>query len=123
MDLSCKIIEMLPETVIKGRNGDFIRGGFVAETIGQYPKKVKFDVLGDLWGKIKQSYVVGSSVQVYFDVESRLWKLNWYTTLRVWRVDDLQKAGAGNNSQSQQQPQAANNNNNGATDNSDSVPF
>ena len=69
MDLTCKVVSILPEQSFTGRQGEFVRFGFVGETQGQYPKKVKFDVLGrDKWEKLSPFIVLGSDVQVFFDV-------------------------------------------------------
>lgn len=101
MDITGKITEILPEQRFSSkRTGqEYVRYGFVLETGGAYPKKVKFDVLGeDQWGKmlpyIQSSMNGGTDCTVSFDVNSRLWKGKWYTTVSAWKVFG---GGAGNN--------------------------
>jgi len=87
MDLTCKVVSILPEQSFTGRQGEFVRFGFVGETQGQYPKKVKFDVLGrDKWEKLSPFIVLGSDVQVFFDVSSREYNGKWFTQCDAYRV-------------------------------------
>lgn len=94
MDLTCKVVSILPEQSFTGRQGEFVRFGFVGETQGQYPKKVKFDVLGkDKWEKLSPFIVLGSDVQVFFDVTSREYNGKWFTQCDAYRVSVV-SAGA-----------------------------
>lgn len=87
MDVIGRVQSVLSEERIKGRNGEFVRYGFVIETSGQYPKKLKFDVFGeDRWGRMSSAVCVGSDIQVYFDVSSREWQGRWFTQLDCYRV-------------------------------------
>lgn len=66
---------------------------WVLETIGQYPRKVKFDVFGDrvdtLHFELGQSYVVS------VDVESREFNGRWYTDLKAFAVRPSVAAAGG----------------------------
>ena len=94
MDLTCRVVSILPEQSFTGRQGEFVRFGFVGETQGQYPKKVKFDVLGrDKWEKLSPFIVLGSDVQVFFDVTSREYDGKWFTQCDAYRVSVV-SAGA-----------------------------
>lgn len=108
MDITGKITQILSEERFSSqRTGqEYVRHGFVLETGGAYPKKVKCDVLGDdQWGKmlpyIQQSMSSGADCTVSVDVSSREWKGKWYTTVSAWKVF----GGGGNNN-------SGNNNNN-----------
>lgn len=120
MDLVCKIVELLPEQRFNGRNGEVVRYSFVGETQGQYPKKVKFDVLGaERWDRLRPYVTVGGVSQVFFDVESRRWKENWFTSLTCYRVNGAMGSGgnAGSNTDNtQSQPNSVSNDN-------DPIPF
>lgn len=88
MDIQGKVKMILPEQKFQSKKGEFVRYGFIIETNATYPKNVKFDVLGvDRWTKLAPSIVVGNDVQVYFDVESRQWKDNWFTSVSAYRVN------------------------------------
>lgn len=59
---------------------------FVIETFGQYPQKICFQI----WGEDKISTMlpqIGETVEVYFDIESREFKGQWYTTAKAWKVN------------------------------------
>lgn len=125
MEVTGKVVAILQPEVFKGRNGDVTKNGFVIETEGQYPKRLKFDVLNvDLWGRLALSE--GVNVNVSFDAESREWNGRWFTSLLCWRCiivagGSRQPAGqSGSYSRSQSpsveapQPQSSN---------SDDIPF
>lgn len=62
----------------------FQKREFVIETIGQYPKKVCFQLFGD---KVNDCPNVGEEVKVSFDPESREWSGKWFTQLNAWKVE------------------------------------
>ena len=84
MEISGKIIALLPGQSGQGKNGTWKKQEYILETTGQYPKKVCFSIWGD---KIDQFAVKqGESVEISFDVESREYNQRWYTELRAFRV-------------------------------------
>ena len=86
-EVQCKILELLPEQRGTSSRGEWVRRGFVAETLGEYPKKMQFDVLGqERWDKMSQYVQVGREVKVSFDVESRQWQNKWFTGLSCFSV-------------------------------------
>lgn len=90
MEVTCKIESILSEQRFNGRSGEVVRYGFVGVTGGQWPKKVKFDVIGaDRWEKISQYVQVGADSQVFFDVESREWQGKWFTSLIAFKVTSI----------------------------------
>lgn len=91
MEISGKIIAVLPIATGQGKNGTWRSQAYVLETADQYPKKVCFNLFGD---KIDQFPIaIDETVNVSFDVESREYNGRWYTTIRAWKVD---KNGSGN---------------------------
>jgi len=98
MDIQCIIIEVLPEQRGNGSRGEWVKHQFLAETIGQYPKKLKFDVWSDeRWQKMLPYIIPTAEVKVSFDIESKEWKDNWFTQLNAFSVY------AGSNAQPAQQ--------------------
>lgn len=88
MDITCKIIKILPvESFTSSRNGqNYNRYGFIGETQEQYPKKIHFQCLGDeKWQKL--GIVLDEEFQISFDLSSREWKGRWYTQVDVWRAE------------------------------------
>lgn len=87
MDIQCVIVEMLPEQRGNGSRGEWVKHQFLAETVGQYQKKLKFDVWGDeRWEKMKAYIIPTAEVKVSFDIESNEWNDRWYTQLNAFSV-------------------------------------
>lgn len=85
MEISGKIIAVLPLASGQGKNGTWRSQDYVLETTDQYPKKVCFNLFND---KIDQfPLVIDDQVNVSFDVESREYNGRWYTTVRAWKIE------------------------------------
>ncbi|MDD4971183.1 MAG: DUF3127 domain-containing protein [Paludibacter sp.] len=85
MEISGKIIAVLPIATGQGKNGTWRSQDYVLETADQYPKKVCFNLFGD---KIDQFPIaIDDQVNVSFDVESREYNGRWYTTVRAWKIE------------------------------------
>jgi len=85
MEISGKIIAVLPIATGQGKNGTWRSQDYVLETADQYPKKVCFNLFND---KIDQfPLAIDDVVSMSFDVESREYNGRWYTTIRAWKVD------------------------------------
>jgi hypothetical protein len=90
MEITGRIIQLLPLQTGQGKNGVWKKQDFVIETEGQYPKKVCISAWGD---KVSESVLVaGKEVTVSFDIESREFNGRWYTDVRAWKVEE---AGGG----------------------------
>lgn len=84
MEISGKVIKVLPLQSGEGKNGLWQKQEFVIEVPGQFPKKVCFSLWGD---KVTQFPIKeGDPVTLNFDLESREFNNRWYTEARVWRV-------------------------------------
>src|SRR5690349_19747520 len=91
MDISGKIIQLLPVQTGQGKNGTWKKQEFILETGDTYPRKVCIAVWGD---KIDMgSFKTGDMVDVSFDVESREYNGRWYTDVKAWKIVS-KKAGA-----------------------------
>lgn len=85
MQLTAKLIQVLPVQTGMGKNGEWRKQSIILETDGMYPKKVCMTFWGD---KINESVLqIGNILDVSFDVESREYNGNWYTDLRAWKID------------------------------------
>jgi hypothetical protein len=95
MDISGKIIQLLPAQEGQGKNGTWKKQEFILETADTYPKKVCIAVWGD---KIDvKSFKPGDAVEVSFDVESREFNGRWYTDVKAWKVIAAKQKEAGKN--------------------------
>lgn len=84
MEISGKIIAILPLQTGQGKNGSWRSQDFILETGDQYPKKVCINLFNDKIDKFP--LVLNEAVTVSFDIESREYNGRWYTTARAWNV-------------------------------------
>lgn len=85
MEITGKIIRILPAQSGQGRNGEWKKQDFVLETNDQYPKKVCFTVWGD---KIDTFDIrEGEELIVSITIESREYNDRWYTNVQAWKVE------------------------------------
>ena len=96
MEISGKIIELLPEKSGESANGGWRKQEFILETEAQYPKKICFMVWGDKIDEFKIQQ--GENLEVSIDVESREYNGRWYTDVKAWKVS--RHGGDANSSQS-----------------------
>lgn len=95
MQLTAKLIQVLPLQTGNGKNGQWKKQDIVVETTeSQYPKKICVSVWGD---KISESQlVIGSLLTISFDVESREFNGKWYTDVKAWKVESAGNASKNN---------------------------
>ncbi len=84
MEISGKIIAVLPLQSGQGKNGLWRSLDFVVETGDQYPKRACINLFNDRIDKFPVA--VGDSVTVSFDIEAREYNGRWYNTVRAWNV-------------------------------------
>jgi hypothetical protein len=84
MEITGKIIKILPLQVGEGKNGTWKKQEFVIETSAQIARKVCFSLWGD---KIDQFNLhEGEETEVSFDLESREYNNRWYTEAKAWKI-------------------------------------
>ena len=85
MQLTAKLVQVLPLQTGAGKNGQWKKQDIIVETEGQYPKKVCVSIWGD---KINEQVLkVGSMLNISFDVESREYNSRWYTDVKAWKIE------------------------------------
>jgi len=88
MQITAKLIKILPVQTGMGRNGQWKRQDIIVETQEQYPKKICIGIWGD---KIEEEKLkLGNLLQIDFDIESREYNEKWYTNLRAWKIEVVQ---------------------------------
>lgn len=97
MQLTAKLIQLLPLQTGAGKNGQWKKQEFIVETEGTYPKKVCISIWGD---KIDESQLkIGNDLKIDFDIESREYNGRWYTDVKAWKIEvagtDSQKPSSG----------------------------
>ncbi len=86
MEITGKLIQLLPDVQGESARGPWVRGGFVIETGDDYPRKVAFTAFGEERVAMAKNIPMGSMVQVTFTPESREFNERWYTDLRCSRI-------------------------------------
>ena len=86
MEITGKLIQILPEVEGESQRGHWVRGGFVIETGDDYPRKVAFTAFGEERVAMAKNIPMGSPVTVTFSPESREFNERWYTDLRCSRI-------------------------------------
>ena len=85
MQLSARLVQLLPVQTGTGRNGQWKKQDVIVETDGQYPKKICISVWGE---KINEEQLkVGNRLKIDFDVESREYNGRWYTDVKAWKIE------------------------------------
>jgi hypothetical protein len=92
MDITGKIISILPEETGQGKNGPWKKQNFILETQEQFPKKVCIAVWGD---KVDlKSFGTNENVTVGINIESREFNGKWFTDIKAWRVMKAASTGS-----------------------------
>jgi hypothetical protein len=95
MQLTAKLIQVLPLQTGTGKNGQWKKQDIIVETEGQFPKKICVSIWGD---KINESQLqVGSQLAISFDVESREYNGRWYTDVKAWKIEAAEATKPGTN--------------------------
>ncbi|MDD4608600.1 MAG: DUF3127 domain-containing protein [Bacteroidaceae bacterium] len=85
MEITGKIIAVLPLLTGEGRNGAWKKQDYVVETQEEYPKKMSFNLWGD---KVEKFNIqLGEMLTISFDIDCREYKGRWYNDIKAWRVE------------------------------------
>ena len=88
MEISGRLIKILQEVRGESQRGPWVRGGFVIETDGDYPRQVAFTTFGEDRLAMVKSIPLNTPVVVTFNPESREYEGRWYTDLRCSRIQN-----------------------------------
>ena len=85
MEMTGRVIAILPEKSGTSARGEWHSQSYVIETQEQYPKHLCFDVFGA--DRIAQfSIQAGEMITVSFDIDARQWQDRWFNQIRGWNV-------------------------------------
>ena len=85
MEVTGKLIQILPLQSGEGRNGIWKKQEIILESEGTPSKKLCVGLWND---KIISDMAEGSMLKVSFEIESREYNGKWYTNLRGWKVEE-----------------------------------
>jgi hypothetical protein len=92
MEISSKIIQILPLQTGVSKNGQWRKQDIIVETDDQYPKKICISIWGD---KINEKQlVVGNILAISFDLESREYNGKWYTDVKATKINLIEEIPA-----------------------------
>lgn len=93
MELSGRIIAVLPERSGTSARGEWKAQSFVIETHDQYPRKMVFDVFG---AERLQRFNIkaNNEVTVFFDIDAHEYQGRWFNDIRAFDVRQLDAAAA-----------------------------
>lgn len=91
MEISGRIIAVLPERSGTSARGEWKAQSFVVETHDQYPRKMVFDVFG---AERLQRFNIksGDEVTVHFDIDAHEYQGRWFNNIRAFDVRQLDAA-------------------------------
>jgi hypothetical protein len=85
MQVTAKLIQLLPLQTGTGKNGEWKKQDIIVETGEKFPKKICVSVWGD---KIDAKKLKpGNMLKIDFDVESREYNSRWYTDVKAWKIE------------------------------------
>jgi len=89
MNITAKLIELLPLQTGMSKNGQWRKQDIIVETDGQYPKKICISIWGD---KISEKQLlIGNNLDIFFELESREFNGKWYTDVKAWKINLTEK--------------------------------
>ena len=93
MEITGKIIHVLPERSGTSARGEWKTQSFVVETRDQYHRKMVFDVFG---AERLQRFNIksGDEVTVFFDIDAHEYQGRWFNNIRAFDVQRLDAAAA-----------------------------
>lgn len=83
MNITGKLLAVNQEVSVSAK---FKKREFVIETKEKYPKKICFQLVNDRVDLIDH-YQVNEYIDVHFNLESRDYKGNWYTSATAWKIE------------------------------------
>lgn len=88
LELTGKLVSLLPQQTGEGKNGKWVKQEFILETPGEFPRKVCISAWGDK-AKEVENLQPGESLKIGINLESREYNSRWYTDVRAWRIERM----------------------------------
>lgn len=86
MEITGKIIVVLPQRSGTSAKGEWASQQYVLETLDQYPKKFLFEVFGA--DKITNFAIqAGEELTISFTPDAREYNGNWFASNHAWKVE------------------------------------
>jgi hypothetical protein len=96
MQITGKLVQVLPEVKGNGKNGTWIKKDIIITTDDRYPKNICISIWGE---KINISnFKVGDVLTIDADIESKEYNSKWFTEIKAWRISKKERSEPENNS-------------------------
>ena len=93
MDLTGKVIAVLPPREGTSARGPWKSQEYVIETHDQFPRKMVFNIFGA--EKIDQFAIkAGEALTVSFDIDAHEYNGRWFNNIRAWNIQRIDAAAA-----------------------------
>ncbi|EFB93032.1 MAG: DUF3127 domain-containing protein [Prevotella bivia] len=93
MDLTGKVIAVLPPREGTSARGPWKSQEYVIETHDQFPRKMVFNIFGA--EKIDQFAIkAGEELTVSFDIDAHEYNGRWFNNIRAWNIQRIDAAAA-----------------------------
>lgn len=89
--ISGKVIQILPEVSGTTERGEWIRGGFVIESLTETDNRIAIEVFGQEKIEWVRNLSIGEVVIVDYRVSSRFFLDKWFTAAQLVRLMKSQK--------------------------------
>ena len=86
LEISGRLLQILPEQTGQGQNGPWLKQNFIIETQEQFPKKICVVCWNDKAEILKQ-LKPGDELKVAINIESREFNGKWYTDVKAWKIE------------------------------------
>ena len=90
MEISGRLVEVLPIQTGEGKNGVWKKQDIILELEGTPPKKLCIGFWND---KIISDLMEGSMLKIFFEIDSREYNEKWFTNLKGWKVEEVSEVG------------------------------
>ena len=106
MEVTGKIIAVMPVKTGQSARGEWQAQEFVVEVPGQYPKKICFEIFGSEF-IMKFNVEVGKDVRVLFDIDAREYNGRWFNSLKAFNILNLNVENTAPNGAQSAAPQSS----------------
>jgi len=87
MQLTAKLILLLPKQTGSGKNGEWKKQDIIVETVNPFPKKICVTVWGD---KVNENQLlIGNKLKIDYVIESREYNGKWFTNVTALNINAL----------------------------------
>ncbi len=94
LEVEGKLFKVLEEQSGEGKNGRWLKQGFVIETDEMYPRKICMNLWNDK-AKLLENFKTGDLIKASINIESREYNERWYTDVTAWRLEKADNQSSG----------------------------